>query len=60
MRILNAHHTRDGFLRRIFDPLLNTNKQRPLTLAEALREVSTAAEKLHKHGNYEARPVHCR
>ncbi|KAL9117048.1 MAG: hypothetical protein Q9187_006418, partial [Circinaria calcarea] len=48
IRILNANHTRVGFLERIFKPLLSANQDRPYTLAEAIREVSIGAEKLHK------------
>ncbi|PLB50534.1 Yip1-domain-containing protein [Aspergillus steynii IBT 23096] len=46
IQVLNAHHTRRGFLERIFDPLLSTHQKRPYTLSEALREVSARADKL--------------
>ncbi|MCJ1290337.1 hypothetical protein MMC34_001873 [Xylographa carneopallida] len=48
IRILNANNTRKGFLANIFDPLLSANQDRPYTLAEAIREVSIGADKLHK------------
>ncbi|KAH8430342.1 SAM complex subunit SAM50 [Aspergillus melleus] len=46
IQVLNAHHTRRGFLERIFDPLLSSHQKRPYTLSEALREVSARADKL--------------
>ncbi|PLB36979.1 SAM complex subunit SAM50 [Aspergillus candidus] len=48
IQVLNAKNTRRAFLERIFDPLLSTNKTRPYTLAEALREVSARADKLSR------------
>lgn len=50
IRVLNANHTRKGFLERIFDPIVSANKERPYTLAEAIREVSIGADKLHRYG----------
>lgn len=50
IRVLNANHTRKGFLERIFDPIISANKERPYTLAEAIREVSIGADKLHRYG----------
>ena len=50
IRVLNANHTRKGFLENIFKPLLSANNDRPYTLSEALREVSLAADKLHRLG----------
>ncbi|MCJ1409971.1 hypothetical protein MMC19_004056 [Ptychographa xylographoides] len=48
IRILNANNTRKGFLARIFDPILSANHDRPYTLAEAIREISIGADKLHR------------
>ena len=50
IRVLNANHTRKSFLKRIFDPIISANKERPYTLAEAIREVSTGVDKLHRYG----------
>lgn len=51
IRILNAANTRRGFLNRIFNPIISANQDRPYTLAEAIREVSIGADKLHKLGS---------
>ncbi|KAE8148837.1 Yip1-domain-containing protein [Aspergillus avenaceus] len=48
IQVLNANHTRRGFLERIFNPLLSSNQKRPYTLSEALREVSARADRLNK------------
>ncbi|KAF7591755.1 hypothetical protein BBP40_001135 [Aspergillus hancockii] len=48
VQVLNAHHTRRGFLEGIFNPLLSSNQKRPYTLFEALREVSARADKLSR------------
>ena len=48
--MLNANHTRKGFLERIFNPILSANQDRPYTLAEAIREASIGADKLHQFG----------
>ncbi|KAE8374311.1 Yip1-domain-containing protein [Aspergillus bertholletiae] len=48
VHILNAHHTRRGFLEGIFNPLLSSNQKRPYALSEALREVSARADKLSR------------
>ncbi|KAL9598342.1 MAG: hypothetical protein Q9219_004570 [cf. Caloplaca sp. 3 TL-2023] len=50
VRVLGAVNTRDGFLKRIIDPLLSANKDRPYTLAEAIRETQHAVSKLQRHG----------
>ncbi|KAL8986687.1 MAG: hypothetical protein Q9177_004037 [Variospora cf. flavescens] len=50
VRVLGAVHTRPGFLKRIVDPLLSANRDRPYTLSEAIRETQYAADKLHRHG----------
>lgn len=49
IRVLNANHTRKSFLERIFNPIISANKERPYTLAEAIREVSIGADKLHRY-----------
>ncbi|GIK07905.1 hypothetical protein Aspvir_003575 [Aspergillus viridinutans] len=48
VQVLNATHTRRRFLQSIFDPLLSVNQSRPYTLSEALREISSRADKLAK------------
>lgn len=50
IHVLNAPNTREGFLKRIFDPLLKVNNDRPFTLAEAFQQIHLAAEKLQKFG----------
>ncbi|KAL8750195.1 MAG: hypothetical protein Q9184_006512, partial [Pyrenodesmia sp. 2 TL-2023] len=50
VRVLGAVNTRPGFLKRIIDPLLSANKDRPYTLAEAIRETQYATDKLSRHG----------
>lgn len=50
VRVLGAVNTRPGFLKRIIDPILSANKDRPYTLSEAIRETQYAADKLHRHG----------
>ncbi|PWY69822.1 Yip1-domain-containing protein [Aspergillus sclerotioniger CBS 115572] len=48
VQVHGAHHTRRGFLERVFNPLLSSNQDRPFTLSEALREVSARADKLNR------------
>jgi outer membrane protein insertion porin family len=48
--ILGAKTTREGFLRRVVDPLLSANRDRPYTQAELLRESAAVAEKLRAFG----------
>ncbi|KAL2832384.1 surface antigen-domain-containing protein [Aspergillus cavernicola] len=48
VQVLNASHTRRGFLENVFNPLLSSNQKRPYTLSEALREVSARADKLSR------------
>ncbi|KAK5128546.1 hypothetical protein LTR85_003217 [Meristemomyces frigidus] len=48
VRVLNATHTRHGFLERIFHPILSHNRQGPYTLQEALQEIGGAVEKLNR------------
>lgn len=50
IRVIGLNHTRRSFLDRIFDPLISANRGAPYTLAEALQEVSTAADKLRRFG----------
>lgn len=53
---MNAPYTRRSFLERIFNPLLSANQDKPYTLAEAIREVSIGADKLHKFGTRPSLP----
>lgn len=48
--VLGAPNTRHGFLKRIVDPLLSANRDRPFQQAELIREVGKTAEKLRKLG----------
>lgn len=48
VQVLNAKHTRRGFLEQIFNPLLSANQKQHLTLSEALREISARADKLSR------------
>ncbi|KAF2086591.1 putative mitochondrial outer membrane protein [Saccharata proteae CBS 121410] len=48
IRVLQAKHTRHGFLQRIFEPLLSANQDQPYTLEEALGEISGAVDKLNR------------
>ncbi|EAS29788.3 mitochondrial outer membrane protein [Coccidioides immitis RS] len=48
VQVLNASHTRKGFLEKVLSPLLSSNKDHPYTLAEALQEVGACTDKLHK------------
>jgi outer membrane protein insertion porin family len=48
--VLGAPNTRHGFLKRVVDPLLSANRDRPYTQAEVVREVAIAGEKLRKFG----------
>lgn len=50
IRVIGPNHTRRSFLDRIFNPLLSANRDAPYTLAEALQEVGTAADKLQRFG----------
>lgn len=59
IRVLNANHTRTGFLKRLCDPLLSANQDRPYTFAEALREVSITVDKLHRFGMLSCRSRNC-
>lgn len=48
--VLGAPNTRHSFLKRIVDPLLSANRDRPYTQAELIQEASKAATKLSKFG----------
>lgn len=48
VRVLNATHTRHGFLERIFHPILSHNRQGSYTLQEALHEIGGAVDKLNR------------
>ena len=48
--ILGANKTRRDFLERIVNPIRTVNQNQPSTLADVHREVSIAANKLHKLG----------
>lgn len=48
--VLGAPNTRHSFLKRIVDPLLSANRDRPYTQAELVQEASTAASKLSRFG----------
>lgn len=48
--VLGASNTRHGFLKRIVEPLLSANRDRPYTQSELVQEASKAASKLSKFG----------
>ena len=48
--VLGAPHVRHGFLKRIVEPLLSANQDRPYTQSELVREVSVITRKLAKFG----------
>lgn len=50
--ILGAPNTRHSFLKRIVNPLLSANRDRPYEQAEVIREVSKTAEQLRALGKY--------
>ncbi|KAH0352883.1 hypothetical protein KCU81_g1759, partial [Aureobasidium melanogenum] len=54
IQVLQAEHTRRGFLERIFNPILSQNQEGPYTLQEALREVGGAVDKLNRFGIFKA------
>ncbi|KAL8671602.1 MAG: hypothetical protein Q9168_003908 [Polycauliona sp. 1 TL-2023] len=56
VRILGARNTRPSFLKRLVDPLLSANQDRPYTLSEALRETQYAVDKLWRHDIFVERP----
>lgn len=54
IRIIGAERTRQGFLDRIFNPLLSANKDRPYTLTEALQALGSSGDRLRKFGEHSA------
>ncbi|RFU36285.1 hypothetical protein B7463_g30, partial [Scytalidium lignicola] len=52
IRLIGPTHTRRSFLDRLFNPILGANREGPYTLAEALQEVGSAADKLRKFDIY--------
>ncbi len=48
--VLGAPNTRHGFLKRVVDPLLSANRDRPYTQSELIHEVSKTAQTLKKFG----------
>lgn len=50
VHVLGASNTRPAFLKRILEPLLSANQDRPYTLSEAIRETQFAVDKLHRLG----------
>lgn len=50
VRVLGASNTRPTFLKRILEPILSANQDRPYTLSEAIRETQFAVDKLHRLG----------
>ncbi|KAL4902864.1 hypothetical protein BDW74DRAFT_58754 [Aspergillus multicolor] len=48
VQVLNAKNTRRGFLEKVFNPLLSSNKKQLYTLSEALQEISARADKLNR------------
>ena len=50
VEVLGAPNTRHSFLKRIVEPLLSANRDRPYTQAELVQEASIAANKLSQFG----------
>lgn len=48
--VLGAPNTRHGFLKRLINPLLTANRDRPYTQSELIHELSQTAQKLRKLG----------
>lgn len=48
--VLGAPNIRRGFLKRVVDPLLSANRDRPYTQSEVVREAASTAEKLRQFG----------
>ena len=48
--VLGANNTRHSFLKRIVEPLLSANRDRPYDQSELVREASNAASKLSRFG----------
>ncbi|KAF2843192.1 hypothetical protein M501DRAFT_966391 [Patellaria atrata CBS 101060] len=53
IRVLNAKHTRRGFLERLFRPILSANQDQSYNLNEAIKEISIAAGKLQRFDIFE-------
>ncbi|KAF2731783.1 hypothetical protein EJ04DRAFT_442314 [Polyplosphaeria fusca] len=54
VRVLNANRTRRSFLERVVDPLLSAHREEPYTLAEAIREIGGATDKLNRFGIFKS------
>ncbi|KAF2198342.1 hypothetical protein GQ43DRAFT_474624 [Delitschia confertaspora ATCC 74209] len=54
VRILNANRTRRSFLERVVNPLLSAEGKEEYTLAEALKEISGAADKFNRFGIFKS------
>lgn len=50
VEVIGAPNTRHSFLKRIVEPLLSANRDRPYTQAELVQEASIAANKLAQFG----------
>ena len=50
IRVLGATNTRNGFLRRIFDPIIKKANENDSNLYDVLSDVSNGVNKLHKLG----------
>ncbi|KAK3064343.1 hypothetical protein LTS18_008060 [Coniosporium uncinatum] len=48
IRVLQAKHTRRGFLEHLFKPILSSNNAEPYTFQSALAEIAQAADKLNR------------
>ncbi|TID25205.1 OMP85 family outer membrane protein [Venturia nashicola] len=54
VRVLQATHTRRGFLEQIVNPLLSANRDDAYTLLEARQEIDKVGQKLEKFGIYKS------
>ncbi|KAL9083823.1 MAG: hypothetical protein Q9159_005547 [Coniocarpon cinnabarinum] len=52
--VRNANYTREGFLARIFNPLLSANNDAPYTLQEAISKIGKAVDKLNRFDIFES------
>ena len=50
--VIGAPNTRHSFLKRIVNPLLSANRDRPYTQSELVQEASIAANKLSQFGQW--------
>lgn len=48
--VLGAPNTRHGFLKRVVEPLLSANRDRPYTQAEVVREAAATGQTLRDFG----------